>query len=433
MQNDLMTRAKEILHRNDLGGYTVPTHGLYPFQWNWDSCLTALGFAHFNEPRAWLEIETLFANQWDDGMVPHIIFHAEDAGYFPGPAVWRTDTKTKSVPTSGITQPPVAGFVIKLLYERATDKTLARAKIAELLPKIHAWHDWFYRARDPQNTGLVAILHPWESGRDNAIDWDAPLARVNTDAVAPFTRRDTQHANPAHRPTQAEYNAYIALVQGFADTGWDNTILHDASPFQMVDTSINAILLRSCTDLAWLADEFNMPDIATQSREWARQGGRAMESLWNDKIGQYTCFDRVSGTLNDCPTIGGLLGVIAPIDAGRARALIQRIADLGARAKFLVPSHDPNAPDYDGARYWRGPAWLIMNYMIADGLRRLGESDLAGRIARDSLSLINAGGFAEYYDPQSGAGCGGSDFTWTAAMVIEFIKQGESPPESPTK
>ena len=158
-----------------------------------------------------------------------------------------------------------------------------------------------------------------------------------------------------------------------------------------------------------------------------------METLWNDKIGQYTCFDRVSGTLNDCPTIGGLLGVIAPIDAGRARALIQRIADLGARAKFLVPSHDPNAPDYDGARYWRGPAWLIMNYMIADGLRRLGESDLAGRIARDSLSLINAGGFAEYYDPQSGAGCGGSDFTWTAAMVIEFIKQGESPPESPTK
>ena len=110
MQNDLMTRAKEILHRNDLGGYTVPTHGLYPFQWNWDSCLTALGFAHFNEPRAWLEIETLFANQWDDGMVPHIIFHAEDAGYFPGPAVWRTDTKTKSVPTSGITQPPLLGL-----------------------------------------------------------------------------------------------------------------------------------------------------------------------------------------------------------------------------------------------------------------------------------------------------------------------------------
>ena len=37
--------AAEILRENDLGHYTVPTHGLYPFQWNWDSCLTALGLS----------------------------------------------------------------------------------------------------------------------------------------------------------------------------------------------------------------------------------------------------------------------------------------------------------------------------------------------------------------------------------------------------
>jgi hypothetical protein len=38
-------------------------------------------------------------------MVPHIIFHKEDDGYFPGPDVWATGRK---VPTSGITQPAVA-------------------------------------------------------------------------------------------------------------------------------------------------------------------------------------------------------------------------------------------------------------------------------------------------------------------------------------
>ena len=31
--------------RNDRGGYTVPTEGLYPYQWNWDSAFVALGFA----------------------------------------------------------------------------------------------------------------------------------------------------------------------------------------------------------------------------------------------------------------------------------------------------------------------------------------------------------------------------------------------------
>ncbi|MCT4559128.1 MAG: hypothetical protein N4A61_13850 [Pelagimonas sp.] len=43
------------------------------------------------------------------------------------------------------------------------------------------------------------------------------------------------------------------------------------------------------------------------------------------------------------------------------------------------------------------------------------------RILDDSLSLIEASGFAEYYDPLTGEGCGGETFTWTAAMVIDFL------------
>ena len=40
---ELRKLAAEILNENDREGrYTVPTKGLYPFQWNWDSCLTAL-------------------------------------------------------------------------------------------------------------------------------------------------------------------------------------------------------------------------------------------------------------------------------------------------------------------------------------------------------------------------------------------------------
>jgi hypothetical protein len=39
----LIASAKQILRDNDRGAYTIPSQGLYPFQWNWDSCLTALG------------------------------------------------------------------------------------------------------------------------------------------------------------------------------------------------------------------------------------------------------------------------------------------------------------------------------------------------------------------------------------------------------
>ena len=292
MTQQMIDQAKAVMRKNDRGAYTVPTHGLYPFQWNWDSALSALGFSHFDEPRAWTEIETLFAHQWDDGMVPHIIFHQHDDGYFPGPDVWGTG---RSVPTSGITQPPVAGFAARRIFDRAQDKALAAEKARALLPKIHAWHQWFFANRDPQGTGLVAIIHPWESGRDNSVDWDAAFERVPTEGVQPFTRRDTSHANPAHRPTDEQYKRYIWLVQKFRSLGWDNTKLHDASPFQIVDPGFNAILIRSCADLAELADALGETQIASQSRAMADKAVAAMETLWSDKLGQYVCHDRAFG------------------------------------------------------------------------------------------------------------------------------------------
>ena len=419
MKQQTIDQAKAVMIKNDRGYYTVPTHGLYPFQWNWDSALSALGFAHFDEARAWTELETLFAHQWTDGLVPHIIFHEMDDGYFPGPEVWATG---KTVPTSGITQPPVAGFAALRIFERAKDKKLATEKARALLPRIHAWHKWFFANRDPQQTGLVAIIHPWESGRDNSVDWDEAFERIPTKGVSPFKRRDTNHANPDHRPTDEQYKRYIWLVQRFRSLDWDNTKLHDASPFQIVDPGFNAILIRACVDLAQLADKLGEKEIAAQSRAMASKGLAAMESLWSDEHCQYLCLDRAVGTLINSPSIGGLLAAFAPISKSRARLLAERISTLSESCSYLVPSHPPSAPQFEPLRYWRGPVWLIVNYMIADGLLIAGETKMASRIKRDCLELINKSGFAEYYGPINGEPCGGGSFTWTAAMVIEILE-----------
>lgn len=419
MKQQTIDQAKAVMIKNDRGYYTVPTHGLYPFQWNWDSALSALGFAHFDEARAWTELETLFAHQWTDGMVPHIIFHEMDDGYFPGPEVWATG---KTVPTSGITQPPVAGFAALRIFERAKDKKLATEKARALLPRIHAWHKWFFANRDPHGTGLVAIIHPWESGRDNSVDWDEAFERIPTKGVSPFKRRDTNHANPDHRPTDEQYKRYIWLVQRFRSLDWDNTKLHDASPFQIVDPGFNAILIRACVDLAQLADKLGEKEIAAQSRAMASKGLAAMESLWSDEHCQYLCLDRAVGTLINSPSIGGLLAAFAPISESRARLLAERISTLSESCSYLVPSHPPSAPQFEPLRYWRGPVWLIVNYMIADGLLIAGETKMASQIKRDCLELINKSGFAEYYGPINGEPCGGGSFTWTAAMVIEILE-----------
>jgi hypothetical protein len=417
---DLSDAAIDILKENDRGTYTVPTKGLYPFQWNWDSCLTALGQRHFDEGRAWTEIETLFAHQWPDGMVPHIVFHKPDDGYFPGPDVWATG---RPVPTSGITQPAVAGFALRRLYDRAADRPEAADRARALLPKVAAWHRWFYTTRDPGAEGLVAIIHPWESGRDNSIDWDDPFARVPTEGIAPYTRRDTQHANPEHRPTKEQYDRYLWLVEHFRGLAWDTSKLHDASPFRVVDPGFNAILIRSAADLADLAGMLGETEIAAENRAFAERGAAAMESLWSEPHGQYLCKDRVTGELIDSRSVGGLLAAFAPIPPHRAARIAETIERHGVR--FRVASHAPDDPRFQSKRYWRGPSWLVVNYMIGDGLARAGQTDAAEAITRASLDLIRTSGFAEYYDPHTGEPLGGGRFTWTAAMVLEFLAMAD--------
>jgi hypothetical protein len=406
--------AVAILRENDRGAYTVPTKGLYPFQWNWDSCFTALGQSHYDMDRAWTEIETLLAHQWDDGMVPHMVFHEAAPAYFPGPDVWGTG---RAVPTSGITQPPIAGFAVNRLFRRSHDGERARA----LLHKLDRYHEWFYRTRDPRGEGLVAVIHPWES-RDNAVDWDGPFARVPTEGVAPYARNDLKHADPATRPTKEQYDRYLWLVQHFRALGWDGARTHDASPFQVVDPGLNAILIRSCREVADLARVLDEPEVAQRNLAWAERGLAALDGLWSDAAGQYMPYDRVGDRLLDCPSIGGLIALFAPIPAARAAALATTIGAMGERVRYLVPSHDPRDARFDVKRYWRGPVWLVCNYLIIEGLRAAGEHRLADRIVADSLDLITRAGFAEYYDPVDGAPLGGGRFSWTAAMVLELIE-----------
>lgn len=417
MNSDLFDKAKKIIINNDLGNYTVPTHGLYPFQWNWDSCLTALGFAHFDEVRAWVEIETLFNFQWEDGMVPHIIFHKEDEGYFPGPNVWGTGKKT-----SGITQPPVAGFAINRLYEISKDKNQAKKNAIKLIHKIHKWHQWFYQNRDPLKTGLVAIIHPWESGRDNSIDWDKAFEKVPTDGVMPFERRDTKHANPDHRPTEEQYKRYIWLLQLFKSLSYDNSKLHEASPFKVVDPGFNAILIRSCFDLSNLAETLGETEIAKSSKEMAELGINALETLWSEKHNQYLSYDRHSNEVVDSLSIGGLLPIFTNLPEDKTDKIENKISNLIKENNFVIASHDKNDERFEHLRYWRGPVWLIMNYMISNGLKNSGKNELSNMIIENSLKLIKENGFAEYYSPIDGTPCGGDSFTWTAAMVIEFIE-----------
>ena len=175
----------EVLQRNSRGAFTVPAHGLYPYQWLWDSAFIALGWTQVDWERAWQELLCLFDyGQGPDGMLPHIVFHEQSRDYCPGPDVWGREARAQPA-TSGITQPPVVATVVRYLYEKDPDRDRARERARYLFPKLLAFHRWLYHARDPYRTGLVVIVHPWESGMDNSPAWDKPLSRVPVENLPP--------------------------------------------------------------------------------------------------------------------------------------------------------------------------------------------------------------------------------------------------------
>ena len=404
----LDAQARTILNKNDRGGYTVPTDGLYPFQWNWDSAFAAWGFSTFDVDRAWVELETLFSGQWADGMVPHIIFHQYDPGYFPGPEVWGT---SQTPPTSGISQPPVAATMAWFVYQ--ADTAFGRERLAALYPQLLAWHRWWRQHRC--GSGVAAITHPWESGRDNCPDWDKGMANVDGSGVGPYTRRDTGHVDPSMRPGKPDYDRYLAILQFGRDCGWSQDEIISNGPFLMADPGVTFILLRAHRDLIRIATELG--EDTAEIEGWISDLQSHLPELWNPGLGAYDARDLRTGEFAGCLSSAAFLAFYAGERNVVLQAHLMRVWD---KVRFGIPSADPEAAFFNPRRYWRGPCWPVVNALIAIGLQDIGLHTEATRLKQETADLIKRHGFFEYFDPIDATPCGGADFTWTAAIWLTW-------------
>lgn len=418
----LTATARAILRANDRGGYTVPTEGLYPFQWNWDSAFCAMGFATFDEPRAWQELTTLFSGQWPDGLLPHIIFHKPSGSYFPGPEVWGTPTGEGRPKTSGITQPPVAAIAARAIWDVSQNKSLAESQLRDLFPKLLLHHRWWRQARDPDGTGMVALLHNWESGMDNSPVWDAALDRVPQTKTV-YHRKDTGHVDASMRPRAIDYDRYVHLVETYRAAGWEPAAMWDVAPLKVVHIGINAILLRAEIDLLALAGHFGSDADQREIESRIQTMTAAMAGLWSDEDAAFQSFDLIGGAAIPAQTSAGFLPLITDVPSpAQVTAMVARMRSWRELSQAGMPTVSPKDPSFEGRRYWRGSIWPVVNWLLADGLRRHGEADFAAELQQDTLGLFDQKGFAEYFDPIDRTPCGGPDFSWSAATALWFLR-----------
>jgi neutral trehalase len=87
-----------------------------------------------------------------------------------------------------------------------------------------------------------------------------------------------------------------------------------------------------------------------------------------------------------------------------------------------LPSTGLQAEYFSPLTYWRGPVWINMNWLFWLGLLDYGYTKEAEVIREGIFELVQRHGVREYYDPFTGKGLGGKDFSWTAALVIDMIQ-----------
>jgi hypothetical protein len=364
-------------------GYTSPNLDAYRWQWLWDSCFHAVVWSEVGRPdRALVELETALDPIDADGFVPHMRYRSDPTA---GETFWGRPA------TSSITQPPMFGHALAELHRAGVEippLTLERATAAIR----------FLLERRARAGGLVAVVHPWETGCDDSPRWDhwspagydrTTLRALKGELVASVERSAVGAPvdNPAFAPGSVGFNALVAFnalelatVTGAGDLG-----------------AAAAALAGSLAD-RWDEDQVT----------WVDTGPHAADS------------GRVR-------TADSLLPLLVVDDGPWVEAAFATLTDDGELGGPWGPAGvDRREPTYDPDAYWRGPCWPPLAYLLWLAARRRGRHDDADRIATTTVAGADASGLAEYWNPDSGAGLGAIPQSWAA---LALLMEGDRGPD----
>jgi hypothetical protein len=430
--DDLVRRARAVLDRNRAGAYTCPSVRLYPHQWLWDSCFTAIGIARFDPPRAADELRALIRGQWDNGMLPHMIF-AEGSRDIGSRRVWRSQTRPgapRHVATTCITQPPLVAIALERVAA-ALPAPERDALVAELAPKVLDHHRWLFRERRLDGSPLITLIHPWECGLDSTPPWMTALhamrmpwwvraaEKAHLASLLRSLRYDTRQLPASERASDDDGLRMLALAIHLSHHDFDLArIPRDDGAVLVEDVAFNAFFAAANRSLARLVDVTELAADIDAQRD-------ALELLWHPPRNEYCSRDAVT----HAPMTDRSIATFLPLLTSDAHldSLVARLQDAAAYwPAYPVPSVPLEARHFQDHRYWAGPTWVNTNWAIVEALHERGQHDLATDLRARTLRMVDAAGFAEYFSPTAGTGHGAPEFSWTAALTIDLAQDASS-------
>ena len=377
------TLATDVLNDNwrEDGGYTSPNLDTYPWQWLWDSCFHAIIWAALGDDRAVRELEAVFTHQDAVGFVPHMGYQLDPEVATP---LWGRSG------CSSISQPPMFGHALCELHR-------AGLPVGHLVERAVAGIAFFGEHRRT-NTGLLRIVHPWESGADNTPRWDRFC--------------------PGGFDKARWMTAKIAMLDtiSFGPTG---APLHNPA-FDVAPVSFAALVAMNAADMG---ATFNVPELSNLAVEL----GDAVASTFDPSRGTWVDQLGDGAPAGDDDVIDALFGLFVD-RRPEARATV---ADALTNEERLAAPFGPCAvsrshPGFDPTGYWRGPQWPHLTYLLALACRAAGL-DHEAALAEDGLlrGAVHSS-FGEYIDPFTGGPLGAHPQSWTGLALVPAAHRDRS-------
>jgi hypothetical protein len=419
-----------ILEASWQGDHTVPVPGTYPHQWFTDSALASIGWGHINPDRGETEIRTLLdRGQWANGMVPHQIYSSNKI-YDPRRVPWdkymwwrsqRPADAPKYNRTSGITQPPLLAEASWSVTQNL-DADRRQHFLNYVVPRIEDFHAWMYRERDFGGEGLIATLHPYESGLNYTPPWITHMQEATASRlVRAASQLPVDRLVKAFRPDKLNEDRdfsiglpagilAVSATLGLGKIGFDDPeAIREKWPYQVEDVLFNSVLIRNNQILREMAAEAGI-DLPDELEANMARTEAAFDELYVPAKGTGQKGAYYSRPVDGDPIKILALGSLAPVYAGiLTKERINEIQDhLKDEATFglayPIPTVAANSEHFNPEKEDEGGVKPPMNWLIAKGLLEAGRKEAARDLSQATLRMMESseGLYAKAYSPVTG-------------------------------
>lgn len=465
---DLRSRHRAVLLHNVREFMVTPSDELYGADGNtwgylWDTMFAVMAIAADDAPLASYLFRNYLTSQHPNGMLPHMTMWSsgKPEGWLVTNALWAgrrgrgRDLDGRTFRTSSITQPPLMAVAAAKITDSLRDEAARNEFSRSVTFALIRHHNWLYRERELDDDGLVATVHPHETGRDDApshveLLHAIPWPRLEKALLAPYMQRayeylrtdiDRGRIDLAERST-TDTTLRSAYLATFDLRSTRRTMLRHGQarvphshPYLHFDPGFNAILDTANRELARLAERAGV-QLPGQLVDAMARTRRGLQRLWSPSEQAFRgidVHDRV--TLRAGHEIGDVLPVYSDnITPAQVAAIGELLADPSRFGGSQLPSVSRSSPAYNPDQFWLGPAWPPTTELTTRGLyRQLERPDIAPttvsaiRAAADNLidsalrAALRDDDLPEYRNSRTGAPRGARQFSWTAALTINLL------------